>query len=140
MKFARWVFGAAGIYGLIALSPLYLLEDRIAQDAPPAITHPEYFYGFAGLGVAWQIAFLCIAVDPVRYRLLMLPSSVEKFAFAIAVGILLAKGRVPPGVVGFATVDWVLGVLFVVAYWKTAGREVERRVPESTSAQKDWPA
>ena len=122
MKFARWVFGAAGIYGLIGLAPLYFLETRIGQDAPPPITHPEYFYGFAGLGLAWQIAFLCIAVDPVRYRLMMLPSMVEKFSFAIAVGVLLGQGRVPAGVVGFASVDLVLGILFVIAWLKTAGR------------------
>jgi hypothetical protein len=57
MKMARWIFGMAGVYGLVLLVPLYFLEDRIGQDAPPAITHPEFFYGFVGLGVAWQIAF-----------------------------------------------------------------------------------
>jgi hypothetical protein len=122
MKFARWIFGAAGIYGLAVITPLYFLEDRIAHDTPPAITHPEYFYGFVGLGIAWQIAFLCIAVDPVRYRLMMLPSMVEKFAFVIAVGVLLAKNRVPPGIVGFASVDLLLGILFVVAWMKTRRR------------------
>jgi hypothetical protein len=28
-KFVRLVFGAAGIYGLIVVSPLYFLEDQI---------------------------------------------------------------------------------------------------------------
>ncbi|HXY37287.1 MAG TPA: hypothetical protein VEI07_23870 [Planctomycetaceae bacterium] len=121
MKFARWTFGAAGLYGLIVIAPLYFLEDRIAQDTPPAITHPEYFYGFVGAAIAWQIAFLCIAIDAVRYRLLMIPSMVEKFAFASAVGALLLKNRVPAGVVGFASVDLVLGILFVIAWVKTAG-------------------
>jgi hypothetical protein len=120
MRVARWIFGAAGIYGLIVIPPLYFLEDRIAQDSPPAITHPEYFYGFVGLGLAWQIAFLCIAVDPARFRLLMLPGMVEKFGFAIAVGALLAKNRaVPSSVVGFASVDLLLGVLFIIAWLKT---------------------
>ncbi len=122
MKFARWLFGAAGIYGLLVIGPLYFLEDRIGRDAPPPITHPEFFYGFVGLGIAWQIAFLCIAVDPVRYRLMMLPSMVEKFAFAIAVGVLMLNGRVAPGMVGFAAVDLVLGILFLVAWVRTADR------------------
>ena len=96
MKLARLIFGAAGIYGLVVIGPMYFLEDRIGQDTPPAITHPEFFYGFVGLGVAWQIAFLCIAVDPVRYRLLMIPSMVEKFSFAIAVAVLVFKNRARP--------------------------------------------
>jgi hypothetical protein len=122
MKFARWIFGAAAVYGLIVIPPLFFLEDRIGHDTPPAITHPEYFYGFVGLATAWQIAFLCIAVDPVRYRLLMLPSMVEKFAFVIAVGVLRAENRVPEAIVRFASVDLLLGILFVVAWAKTARR------------------
>lgn len=120
MKLARWIFGVAGVYGLVLLVPFYFLEDRIGQDTPPAITHPEFFYGFVGLGVAWQIAFLCVAVDPVRYRLMMIPSMVEKFAFAIAVGVLFLKDRVPTTLVGFGSIDLMLGVLFVVAWLRAA--------------------
>ena len=120
MKLARWIFGVAGVYGLVLLVPFYFLEDRIGQDTPPPITHPEFFYGFVGLGVAWQIAFLCVAVDPVRYRLMMIPSMVEKFAFAIAVGVLFLKHRVPARLVGFGSIDLVLGILFVVAWLWTA--------------------
>ena len=61
MKFARLIFGAAGIFGLVVIGPMYFLEDRIGSDTPPAITHPEFFYGFVGVVLAWQIAFLCIA-------------------------------------------------------------------------------
>jgi hypothetical protein len=120
MKLARWIFGVAGVYGLVLLVPFYFLEDRIGQDTPPAITHPEFFYGFVGLGVAWQIAFLCVAVDPVRYRLMMIPSTVEKFAFAIAVGVLFLKDRVPARLVGFGGIDLVLGILFVLAWLRTS--------------------
>ena len=124
MRFARWVFGVAGIYGLLLLVPFYFLEDRIGQDTPPAITHPEFFYGFVGAAVAWQIAFLCLAVDPVRYRMMMIPSMVEKFTFAIAVGLLFLNDRVPTRLVGFGGVDLVLGILFVIAYLRTAGSRV----------------
>ena len=61
MKFSRWLFRIAGIYGLIVLVPQYFLESKIGEQTPPAITHPEYFYGFVGVGIAWQIAFLIIA-------------------------------------------------------------------------------
>jgi hypothetical protein len=77
MQFARRAFLAAGVYGIIVLAPQYFLEQRVGQDYPPSITHPEYFYGFIGVGLAWQILFLLIAADPVRLRIAMLPSILE---------------------------------------------------------------
>jgi hypothetical protein len=133
MKLARLIFGAAGIFGVVVIGPMYFLEDRIGQDTPPAITHPEFFYGFVGLALAWQIAFLVIAVDPVRYRLMMVPSMLEKFTFAIAVGFLVFKNRAPASVAGFASVDLILGILFVIAYLKTAGPRPEQVVAKSGS-------
>jgi len=82
--FARRVFLIAGIYGLLVLAPHYFLEAKIGRDHPPEITHPEFFYGFIGVAVAWQVAFLIIARDPVRYRLIMLPGILEKVAFGVA--------------------------------------------------------
>ena len=124
MKFARWTFGVAGVYGVLAILPLYFLEGRIAQETPPAITHPEFFYGFVGVGLAWQLAFLCIASDPARYRLIMLPAVVEKFSFAIAAAVLYFNGRLAATMLGFATLDALLGVLFLVAYRKTASSSI----------------
>jgi hypothetical protein len=43
----------------------------IAQDEPPAITHSEFYYGFVGFAMTWQVAFLIIRRDPKRYRPLM---------------------------------------------------------------------
>lgn len=118
MGFARWTFRGAGIYGLLVLLPQYFLEERIGQDAPPAITHPEYFYGFAGIAIAWQVAFLIIGHDPQRYRTMMLPAVLEKFSFIGAVAPLYLGGRVAGPVVGFAAIDLVLGILFLVAYFR----------------------
>ena len=75
MRFARRLFLTSGIYGLIVMTPLYVIEQRVGSDHPPAITHPEYYYGFAGVGIAWQLMFLVIASDPVRYRMAMLPAA-----------------------------------------------------------------
>jgi len=50
MKFARVVFLVAGIYGLIVLLPQYFLEAKVGLDSPPPITHPEFYYGFIGVG------------------------------------------------------------------------------------------
>jgi hypothetical protein len=95
------------------------LESYIGKDTPPAITHPEYFYGFVGVGLAWQFAFLMIARDPVRYRMLMLPSIAEKWLFTIGSAILIAQGRVIPRFGVPVVIDFTLGVLFLFAFLKT---------------------
>jgi hypothetical protein len=80
MKFAKIVFRVAAIWGVLIITPLYLMFDLIGRQDPPPITHPAFFYGFVGLALAWQIAFFFIAIDPVRYRPLMIPSMFEKLA------------------------------------------------------------
>ena len=118
-RFARRVFLTAGIYGLIVMLPQYFLEGKIGRDYPPPITHPEHFYGFIGVVVAWQLAFLVIARDPRRYRLLMLPAIVEKLAFGISAPLLYLNGRVAGAVAGVAMVDLVLAVLFSLSFRAT---------------------
>ena len=127
MKFAKVVFWVAGIWGLLVITPLYFMFDLIGWRDPPAITHPGFYYGFVGLGLAWQIAFLVIAQDPVRYRLMMIPSMVEKFSYAIAVVMLVMQGRTNPRDLLFAATDGLLGVLFVAAWVRTGlGTETRR--------------
>lgn len=58
MVFAKRVFYFAAIYGLLILSPPYFLEGRIGREYPPAITHPEHFYGFIGLALRLAAATL----------------------------------------------------------------------------------
>ena len=119
MTFARRVFLIAGIYGLVVLAPQYFLERRIGVDQPPPITHPEYFYGFVGVALAWQLAFLIIAHDPVRYRAIMLPGIVEKVSFGAAAIALYAQGRLAPMMLAAGLGDLVFAVLFGVAIWAT---------------------
>jgi hypothetical protein len=119
MKFAKVVFWIAGIWGVLVITPLYFMFDVIGRKDPPPITHPGFFYGFVGLGLAWQIAFLIIASDPVRYRPLMIASIVEKFSFGVAVVILVIQARTGSSDLLFAGTDLLLGVLFVAAYLKT---------------------
>jgi hypothetical protein len=120
MRFAKVVFWVAGIWGVVVIAPLYFLFDVIGQKDPPAITHPGFYYGFVGLGLAWQIAFLVIGSDPVRYRGMMVPSMVEKFAYAVAVVVLVMQGRTNVRDLVFAGTDGVLGILFLVAWVRTA--------------------
>src|SRR5216683_2402287 len=104
MKCARRVFLVAGVYGLIVLLPQYFMEGRIAADNPPPLTHPEYFYGFIGVGLAWQI----------RYRLVMLPATLEKLAFGGAALILYFQHRLALQGFTFGLVDLALAALFIV--------------------------
>ncbi|HET6977023.1 MAG TPA: hypothetical protein VFI24_11910 [Pyrinomonadaceae bacterium] len=120
MKFAKIVFLVAGIYGLIVLAPQFFLEAKIGTDTPPPITHPEYFYGFICVAVAWQVLFLVLSRDPVRYRPMMIPAMLEKIGFPIACVILYLEGRLAPMIFVPASADVILLILFFVSYQKTA--------------------
>ncbi len=117
--FARRVFWWAGIYGLIVLLPQYFMEGQINRDFPPPITHPEHFYGFVGVALAWQFVFLTIARDPVRYRPLMLVAILEKVSFGFAALVLFWLGRITLIVLAPALVDLALATAFAVAYRST---------------------
>lgn len=119
MRFARWVFFLAGITGLLIILPPYFMEEKFGRDFPPPVNHPEFYYGFFGVGLAWQLMFLVIATDPLRYRLAMLPAIVEKASFAGAIPVLYFAGRVPIQNVAFAAFDGTWLILFVVAYFRT---------------------
>ena len=94
-------------------------DGTLQFDTPPPITHPEHFYGFIGVTVAWQLMFLVISRDPVRYRAAMFPAIVEKVTFVVAVALLYAKGRVAMPIVFFSAVDFVLGILFTISLRRT---------------------
>jgi hypothetical protein len=119
MKFARNVFLIAGIYGLIVMTPQYFLEAKIGLDTPPPITHPEFFYGFIGVTLAWQVLFLVLSRDPIRYRPLMLVGILEKIGFPMAVLVLYVQQRVNEMMLVPAGIDLILAVLFFMAYVKT---------------------
>jgi hypothetical protein len=119
MRFAKIVFRVAGIWGVLILTPLYFMFDVISRNDPPPITHPGFFYGFAGAGLAWQIAFFFIAKDPARHRPLMIPSVLEKLSYGAAVVVLVLQRRMHSSDLVFAATDLLLGILFVIAYIKT---------------------
>jgi len=119
MRFARWVFLLAGVYGVLVMAPQYFLEQRLSQDYPPAVTHPEIYYGFVGVTLAWQVLFLLIGADPLRLRPAMPVAVLEKLAFAVAVPVLATRGRVHGPPLVFAGIDSLLAVLFVCAYVAT---------------------
>lgn len=119
MSFAKVVFLVAGVWGVLVVTPLFFLFGTIGRLAPPPITHPDFYYGFAALAFAWQLAFLLIATDPVRFRPLMVPSMVEKFGYVIACSTLAFQGRFDPKQLVFVGCDVLWGVLFAVAFFRT---------------------
>ena len=122
MKFAKIVFWIAGIWGLLVVTPLYFMFALICRQDPPPITHPGFYYGFVGTALAWQVAFCFIATNPVRYRPLMLPSILEKAAYGAAVIVLVLQGRMHSSDLVFASTDILLGVLFVIAYFRLSSQ------------------
>ncbi|HYM36067.1 MAG TPA: hypothetical protein VET48_11760, partial [Steroidobacteraceae bacterium] len=77
------------------------------------------FYGFAGLGVAWQVLFLVIARDPLRFRLAMLPSIIEKISFGASTIWLFIDNRVTLQLTLLSCVDLCFAALFAISYLKT---------------------
>ena len=118
VRFARWVFLIAGILGLLEIVPLYFMESLIGRQQPPPITHPGFYYGFVGIALAWQIAFLIIARDPARYVPLMPAVFLEKLLYPAAAFALYLKGRAPASNLGTAVLDLVWLALFVTAWSK----------------------
>ena len=119
MKFAKIVFWLAAIWGFLIITPLYFLFALISKNDPPPITHPGFFYGFVGVAMVWQLAFILIARDPIRFRPMMIPAILEKLVYSIPVIILVLQKRMHPADLVFSATDLLLGVLFLIAYLRT---------------------
>ena len=126
MRFARIVFTIAGVYGLLVLTPMYFTLDVVGRQTPPPITHAEFYYGFVGLGMVWQVAFLMIASDPARLRPMMIPSVLEKATWFIAVVVLYLQHRTGLRMLTAAIADAILGLLFITAFLKTRPAPAKR--------------
>lgn len=123
MKFARVVFVIAGVWGLAVLTPLYFVFDLVGRRYPPPITHPDFYYGFVAVALVWQVAFLIIATNPIRYRPMMLVAALEKASYMATMGLLLAQGQIQFDQFVIVSPDLVLGVLFAVAFVRTPARQ-----------------
>jgi hypothetical protein len=123
MKFARIVFRIAGIWGVLLLGALYFVDT--SHVSTPAAA--QFYFGFLAVTMAWQIAFLMIASDPVRFRPLMIPAILEKFFYIVTIVVLYLGRRVGTAELLTIVPDSVLGGLFVVALVRTPGGQEEGR-------------
>ena len=119
MRFAKIVFIVAGIWGIVVLMPLYWLLDVTGRRYGLPVDYPQFFYGFVCVAMAWQIAFLVIGSDPVRFRPLMIPSVLEKLGYVVTLAVLHGQSRISAADAQAAVPDLLLGILFVVAFVKT---------------------
>lgn len=124
MRFAKMVFLIAGIYGLAVVVPLYFLEERIGRQFPPAISHPDFYYGFVGVTLSWQFLFLVLAGDPLRYRSMMLPAILEKVTYVAALLVLFFQQRIPSIALAPGFPDAILAILFLASYIVTRANSV----------------
>jgi hypothetical protein len=122
MKFAKVIFTIAGIWGVVVLTPLYFLTDISGRRYEPPVSYPHFFYGFIAVAMAWQIAFLIVGRDPVRFRPLMIPAILEKLGYVVTTAVLHGRSRISMQDASTAVPDFILAVLFIVAFVKTRGR------------------
>ena len=101
---------------LVMLSPMYFLEGFLGQQFPPEINHPEIYYGFVGVTLAWQIGYLLIGLDPIRYRPFMLLGAFGKGSFVVSMALLVVQGRTPLSLALLVMPDALFVVLFLVAF------------------------
>jgi hypothetical protein len=125
MRFARWTFLIAGLYGILVLVPGFFLAAQLGEREPPPITHPEFYYGFYGSALVWQLVFFLIAGNPLKYRPLMLVSVLEKVSFFATCIVLFLTGRLAVGgpLLG-SIIDGLWMVLFTMA-WRRTGTAVQ---------------
>jgi hypothetical protein len=119
MRFAKIVFTVAGIWGIVVLTPLFFLLDVTGRRYAPPADYPQFFYGFLSVTFAWQLAFLLIGRNPVRFRPLMLPGIVEKLGYVLILIALHGMARISTTDAMAAVPDLLLGVLFIAAFVKT---------------------
>lgn len=124
-RFSKIVFLIAGICGIAVLAPGYFGEKMMAEKMPPAITHPEFYYGFFGVALAWQVAFLIVAAKPQQFRPIIPAAILEKLAYAMSCFVLFALGRAPKIVAFGGAGDLVFAVLFTMAYFRLRPRPAD---------------
>jgi len=120
MKFVKAVFLAAGVLGLLQVVPAYFMESQIATWNPPAVEHPEFYYGFIGVVLVWQFVYLLIGLDPIRFRPVMLLAALAKATIVVTFFWLYVLGRIRAQWLASAAFDGTFAVLFLVAYARTA--------------------
>lgn len=113
MQFARWSFGIAAAYGLVATIGLYFRE--------PLTPASLWLFTFAGAAAATQLLYVALAFDPARYWRLIPIGIVSKLSFAVPVMLLWARSAADRGLFVAGLIDLALAVLFAISYFRLRG-------------------
>jgi len=111
MKTARYIFLISGIYGITILVPQLFRENAFAP-----LTHPEFFYGFILVTLAFQVLYLVISSDPLKYRYIMLPGMISKGAYITSCIILFLNGRLNKEILIASSPDLLMLGLFIYCF------------------------
>jgi hypothetical protein len=130
MQFAKRVYLVAGVTGIFLVGPAYFLEGLTATWNPPAVEHPEFYYGFIGVVLVWQFVYLLIGSDPLRFRPVMPLAALAKASAVGTFVVLFAVGRIGAQWLGWAAFDGTFVALFLVAYARTAPGDTKPEVAD----------
>ncbi|HET6970000.1 MAG TPA: hypothetical protein VFH92_02645 [Phenylobacterium sp.] len=119
MTFARRVFTWAAIFGFVMIAPLFVAEGLVERLLRHALTQPQWYYAFAEVALGFQVVYLLIGRDPVRYRPLMPVCAITKFGFGVTIWTLAGLGRTDPFLGIAATPDLFWAGAFLLAYRAT---------------------
>lgn len=119
MKFAKAVFWIAGLLGILMVAPLYFAFDLVALLDPPPITHPQFYYGFVGVVLVWQFAYITVGTDPARFRPFIILALLAKLSYVLTIAALYLQDRASQAGAATAIPDAIFVVLFLIAFFKT---------------------
>jgi hypothetical protein len=108
----RSCFAAAS--GVSSHHIAHFLVDLTGRQYAAPVDYPHFFYGFLSVAMAWQLAFLVIGSNPMRFRPLMIPGIIEKLSHVTGVAVLYNLGRISM-TDAMAAGRPMLGVLFILA-------------------------
>jgi hypothetical protein len=118
MRFAKWVFILAAVWGVLTVPPLYFAEPMMEARYGP-LFYPEWWYGMLTIILVFQLLYFLIGRDPVRLRPVMPVAILGKLGFASTLWTLYALGRTPLQVTLSGSPDLIWVVFFLIAYRRT---------------------
>ena|SRR5215469_1504184 len=122
-RYARWLFGIAGVFNLVVGGALLFgrpwLMALLHLDATGGLN--IVFANLTGMFVAlFGYAYLCIAADPVGYRSYIHLGAVGKLLAVACVLVPWWTGLVPATLPTFIAADFIFAVLFLDFLRRTA--------------------
>jgi hypothetical protein len=125
MKFARWIFLAAGVLGLLpALLVAYnlILNSRDLLPGSSGLGLFVYFVLIQYIG--WQVFYILLSTDPLRYRSLMILAFFVELLTPVNSAWLYFFGFTPWVVLSI--LGFVFAGLFLAAHRLTARELVQQ--------------